>query len=84
MNKLISDADQSFLALYRKATDSNQTDAQFKEVLLACALAKPDDAGFFTPTIIIEPLSSIMKKQVTHANFQRHLHEFIADERGAF
>src|SRR6185312_15389020 len=52
-------------------------------VLLACALAKTDDRGFFTPNSVVEPLTSILGKPVKIANFQNHLKEFISKERCA-
>ncbi len=82
MDRFISETEQSFFDDYDLATSSNQTDAIFKEVLLACALAKLDDSGFFSPTSVIVPLSKIQKKSVIHANFQRHLTEFISPGRG--
>lgn len=82
MDRLITETEQSFHDEYTLATSSNQTDAKFEEVLLACALAETDDSGFFSPTNVIPPLSKIRKKTVKHANFQRHLTEFISDIRG--
>lgn len=82
MDRFISETEQSFYDDYDSAVSSNQKDAKFKEVLLACALASPDESGFFSPTAVIAPLSKIRKKPVEHANFQRHLTEFISEERG--
>ena len=56
MDRLIIDSGQSFQDDYKHATQSNQTDNLFREVLLGCALAKTDEYGFFTPTNVIEPL----------------------------
>ncbi|MBP5857840.1 ATP-binding protein [Marivibrio halodurans] len=82
MDRFISETEQSFQDDYVTATASNQTDAKFQEVLLACALAQSDDAGFFSPTSVIPPLKMIRKRPVTHANFQRHLTEFVSEDRG--
>ncbi len=83
MQRLVEEEEQSFKEDYRKATDSPQTDNQFKQVLLACALADSDDAGFFTPTSVLPRLARITGKARTHAHFQRHLNEFVLEERGA-
>jgi Cdc6-like AAA superfamily ATPase len=83
MDKFISETEQSFFEDYRRATESNQPDAIFRQVLLACALARSDDSGAFSPTSVIQPLSAILRKSVQHANFQRHLTEFISDSRGS-
>jgi Cdc6-like AAA superfamily ATPase len=83
MDKFVDESGQSFQDDYRTATESNQADNLFKEVLLACAIAPTDDSGFFTPTSIIEPLNAILKRTKRHAHFQRHLTEFMSDRRGA-
>jgi Cdc6-like AAA superfamily ATPase len=83
MDRFIGESQQSYYDDYYKATTSNQTETQFKEVLLACALAKTDDSGFFPATNVIAPLSKIMKKPIRHGNFQRHLIEFVSEGRGS-
>jgi len=82
MEKFIEESEHSFATAYRKATESNQKDNYFSQVLLACALANPDDNGFFTPTDVVEPYSAIVKKPKRIAHFQRHLTEFMSEERG--
>jgi hypothetical protein len=82
MDKLTAEVGQSFYDDYRKATESNQTDALYQEALLAMALAKTDEEGFFTPASVINPYSTILGRKITHAHFQRHLNEFISNERG--
>ncbi len=66
---------------YAQATHTNRKDTLFEQVLLACALAKTDDGGLFAPNSVVPPLSSILKKEVKIAQFQKHLKEFISDER---
>lgn len=82
MDDFILDSEQKLQEAYRKATDSNQTDNLFRQVLLACALAQTDHSGFFSPTDVIEPLAAIVGQRKTHAHFQRHLSEFISATRG--
>lgn len=74
--------DQTFRDQYRVATESNQTDNLFPEVLLSCALARGDESGFFTPTDVLSPFESIMNEKKKHAHFQRHMGEFITERRG--
>jgi Cdc6-like AAA superfamily ATPase len=83
MERLVEEEEQSFKEDYRKATDSPQADNQFRQVLLACALAEADDAGYFTPASVLPKLSKITGKARKHAHFQRHLNEFVLTERGA-
>ncbi len=82
MDRFIMEADQSFQDAYSLATDSPQKGHLFKEVLLACALARTDPSGFFTPTDVIEPLTGIVGQRKQHAHFSRHLSEFISEDRG--
>lgn len=82
MGQFIQDAEHKLEEAYRGATESNQKDALFREVLLACALAKSDQTGFFTPTDVIDPLISIVGAKKRHAHFQRHLTEFLTSSRG--
>jgi hypothetical protein len=68
---------------YEAATRSNNTRAQFRHVLTACALAKVDDGGYFVPAAVREPLSGILKRNVEIANFQDTLRDFAEAKRGA-
>ncbi len=80
---LIDATEQSFKDAYHTATRSNQPGNLLKHALTACALAKTDEGGFFTPTAVKEPLSSILGKSVEIANFQNHLLAFIDPARGS-
>lgn len=82
MAKFIEESEHTFRTDYRVATESNQKENFFAHVLLACALATPDESGFFTPTDVVEPYSAIIGKKKRHAHFQRHLTEFVSNERG--
>lgn len=82
MESFIEEEDQTFRDQYRLATESNQTDNLFPEVLLSCALAENDESGFFTPTDVLQPLNSVTGEKKQHAHFQRHLGEFITERRG--
>jgi hypothetical protein len=44
-------------------------------------LAKADDAGWFTPTAVKDPLSNILRRKVEIANFQERLRDFV-ERRG--
>jgi len=75
-------SDQSANAVYKKAVDSNKKNALYRQVLLACSIAKSDEEGKFTPKDVVEPLSGILGRKVDIANFQNHLGAFITQERG--
>ena len=66
---------------YAAAIHTNRSDTLFQEVLLACALAKSDDRGLFPPNSVVHPLSSILNRDISIANFQNHLKKFISEER---
>jgi len=51
----------------------SQTGNLYKEVLLACALAKVDDLRYFTAAAVREPLSLIANRNFEISNFARHL-----------
>lgn len=74
--------EESNAETYYKATHSNKSNAKFSLTLLACALARCDYNGYFAPLDVVQPLSTIRKKQVTIGNFQKHLEDFMKEERG--
>jgi hypothetical protein len=54
----------------------------FKPVLLACALAKKDEQGFFYASNVVEPLNLITQKDYRIPAFARHLQQFSTQARG--
>jgi AAA domain len=82
MDTFIGDMSETFYDDYVKATASNQPGNYFKQVLLACALAETDQRGFFTPANVLPWLSKILNRQVRFSAFQRHLSEFLSEDRG--
>lgn len=81
MGQFIEDSQKSFKEGYRAAIRSNQ-DNFFEHSLLACALARADDEGFFTANDVVEPYSAIMKERKRIAHFEKHLRRFSSDEGG--
>jgi AAA domain len=67
---------------YIRATESSQKTAKYKEVLTACAMAKTNELGYFSPTDAREPLSIILKKPARIEAFARHLHTFCGEDGG--
>lgn len=74
---------QSVRTAYSQATGSNQPGHIYKEVLLACALADKDEAGFFTASAVREPLRKITGKSYDIPNYAQHLKKFSEDGRGS-
>ena len=81
MGNFIQNSETLFKDAYREATRSNQEN-YFQQSLLACALAKTDDDGFFTANDLVEPYSAIMKERKRIAHFDKHLRRFSSDEGG--
>jgi Cdc6-like AAA superfamily ATPase len=81
MTNFIEDTEVSFREAYRDATRSNQ-DNFFQQSLLACALAKTDEEGFFTASDVVAPYSAIKREQKRIAHFEKHLRRFSGEEGG--
>lgn len=82
ISRALEKSQESTQADYNAAVHSNRTDNLYRQVLLACALAKPDERGQFSPTAIIDPLSDILQRQAKIDTFQQHLLKFIEKDRG--
>jgi Cdc6-like AAA superfamily ATPase len=81
MARFIEDTEKQFKKAYGNAVRSNQ-DNFFEHSLLACALARTDDEGFFTANDVVEPYSAIMKEKKRIAHFEKHLRRFSSDDGG--
>lgn len=77
----INSAEQSLTENYHKAVHSPRGNL-FKQVLLACALAKKDEQGFFTASSVVDPLGKITGRSLQMAAFNNHLKKFRSKERG--
>lgn len=73
---------QTLISAYHLATSSPQKDHLFKEVLLACAMAKTDDLGYFQAADLRSPMSKIMNKNYDIPAYSRHLNDFCDKKRG--
>lgn len=68
---------------YIKAITSARKDARYRQVLLAAALAKSDELGFFYPKDVRPTLSRILNESSSIDRFARHLNAFCDPKRGA-
>ena len=82
IRNMMQSADQTSEDTYSIAVLSNKKNNLYKQVLLACALAKTDDLGRFTPSDVLAPLTKILGRQIKIANFFGHIEAFCAPERG--
>lgn len=67
---------------YLKAIYSPQPGNLYREVLLACALAKKDNLGYFSSKQVRGPLSRIAGRELDIPAFSSHLSKFADIERG--
>jgi Cdc6-like AAA superfamily ATPase len=81
MKEAIESATQTLTDAYLKATSSQRTPSLFGPVLLACALSKTDDLGYFRPFSIRRPLK-LLGHDLDVPTFASHLNKFASDERG--
>lgn len=82
ISKAFGSSNHSLRSDLQKAITSPQTGNKYSQVLLACAMARADEFGFFYPADVKGPLSKIMKKPYYIPSFVRHLSDFCTPERG--
>lgn len=82
LSKALSDAQQSTINAYHKATSSPRG-TLYPQVLLACALAKRDELGFFSSPAVRTCMEQVSGKPYEIPAFARHLKDFCEEERGA-
>lgn len=75
-------ASQSLINAYNIAVHSSQRGHLYRQVLTACARAKTNDVGFFTPATVRNPLSQLMGRPYDVPSYIRHLNEFAGEKRG--
>ncbi len=80
---MVKNSDQTTDEAYSKAVLSNKRNNLYRQVLLACAIAKRDDLGRFIPSDVLPPLTKILGRNIKIANFFPHLEAFCETERGA-
>lgn len=83
ISEMLQSSLQSLKDMYENATRSNQPGSLFKEVLAACAITRSDDAGYFVPAAVKQPLESILNKPMTIAQYRNHLNDFSSNKRGS-
>jgi len=74
-------AQESIITGYNRAVYSAKENI-YKEVLLACAVAKTDERGMFAAADIRDALIAILGRRVEIASFTRHLAAFCYPDRG--
>jgi Cdc6-like AAA superfamily ATPase len=82
VDRALRGASQSIRTNYENAIRSPRPDNLFADVLLACALTKTSDLGFFAAQDVREPMAQITGKRYEIPSFAQHLNEFSEPKRG--
>ena len=77
----VANQQQSIVNAYDKATHSPRENL-YKQVLLACALAKTNELGYFSAVDVREPIRRITHKDYDIPAFSQHLNDFCEGSRG--
>jgi hypothetical protein len=78
----LDDAQHSVRRAYHDAIRSPRKDNLFADVLLACALAKTTELGFFAAQDVRGPMRAITGRSYEIPSFAQHLNEFSESKRG--
>lgn len=77
----VNNTQGSTVSAYHRAISSTRATI-FEEVLMACALAKKDELGYFVLADVRAPLRTITGKPYEIQAFSQHLKEFCETRRG--
>lgn len=78
----IDNAQHTLQQAYHRAVISQRPEALYRQVLLAAALARTDELGYFANADVREPMSKIMGKRYEIPQFTQHLAAFCEPARG--
>lgn len=82
IDDLLDSSQHTLKEQYERATRSNQERARYKQIITACALARSDESGYFTPKQVQQPLAAILKKPIGIDGFNDNLKDFTDEKRG--
>jgi hypothetical protein len=81
IQRALDRAQQSVISAHHQATNSPKQNL-YPQVLLACAMAKTDNLGYFAAMDVREPMSQVMGKPYDIPAFSQHLNAFCEENRG--
>jgi hypothetical protein len=82
IKKAVEDAQQTVTTSYCLAVASPHQNNIYKEILLAAALSKTNDLGYFAAGDLRDPLAKILHKTYGIDGYMRHLNSFCEESRG--
>lgn len=80
--KTLALAQQTIRNAYHKATTAPRRESLHPQVLLAAALARSDELGYFSAAGAQPPMSLVMGREMPTRGFARHLAELCGPARG--
>jgi hypothetical protein len=81
IKKAVENAQQTIVSSYCRAITSPHQNI-YKEILLAAAVAKVDDLGYFAAGDLRKPLATILQKDYGIDRYMKHLNSFCETSRG--
>lgn len=75
-------AGHTIQSTYFRATESTRKGNLYPAVLLACALVKKNQHGYFSAGAIRDPLEVVAGRRIDIPQFSRHLSHFLGPDRG--
>lgn len=81
IKQAVENAQQTMVAAYCQAIASSHENI-YKEILLAAALAKRDDLGYFSAGDLRKPIATILHKNYGIDGYMKHLNAFCKNARG--
>ena len=82
VSRAIELTNETIRSSYAKAITSPQTGNLFRQVILACAMARDDDLGYFAAADVRRPLAHITGKDYGIPQFVGHLKKFCTLNKG--
>ena len=82
VNRAIELTNETIRTSYAKAITSPQTGNLFRQVILACAMARDNDLGYFAAADVRRPLAHITGKDYGIPQFVGHLKKFCTSGKG--
>ena len=83
VSRAIELTNETIRTSYAKAITSPQTGNLYRQVILACAMARDDDLGYFAAADVRRPLAHITGKDYGIPQFVGHLKKFRTPGKGA-
>ena len=83
IQEAVENAQETITTTHHRAVMSARADSLYRQVALACALARTDELGYFTAGAVRSPMAAIMGRPYAIPAFAKHMNEFCDDKRGA-